>query len=168
MRELQQRGADLSADPRARAFLSRSVRAISRIVKLLAEDGRFAAQSAEEITEINAAGAAALDALGPLSGAGRRKDLHLFQTWWLWNFVVLPHIHVEGLGYIPVVSLAGGTLCLFVSVVLYAGASQPRVVWISCTTIFVCMLGSSILPTTNPHSKSMPVQTRVANLVDRT
>lgn len=162
VRDLQQRGVDLSANPRARAFLTRSVRAISRVVALLAEDGRFGVQSAEEITEIEAAGAAALEALD--SGAHKRgfKHLHLFQAMWL-RKVVLPHIHVEGLGYIPVASLTGGTLCLLVSVVLYAAASQPRAVWISCAAIFVCMLTSSLVPTTNSHSKSMPVHTHVAN-----
>lgn len=161
VRDLQQRGVDLSVDPHARAFLTRSVRGISRVVALLAEDGRFG-QSAEEITEVKAAGAAALDALG--SGLRKRgsKHLHLFRAMWL-RKVVLPHIHVEGLGYIPVASLTGGTLCLLVSVVLYAAASQPRSVWISCAAIFVCMLTSSLVPTTNPLSKSMPVQTQVAN-----
>jgi hypothetical protein len=157
VRDLQERGIDLSATPRTRAFLTLSVQAISRVVALLAEDGRFGMQSGEDINEIEAAGAAALDALGSGSGLRRRKHLHLFHRMWLGN-VVLPHIHIEGLGYIPVTSLAGGTLCLFVSVVLYAAASQPRAVWISCAAIFVSMLASSLVPTTNPNSKSMPVQ----------
>jgi hypothetical protein len=152
VRELQRRGLDLSDDPRAHAFLTRSVRAISRIVALLAEDARFGAQSADDITEIEAAGEAALDALGSNSGSGGRKNRYLFRTMWFGKFV-LPHMHVEGLGHIPILSLAGGTLCLLMSVMLYAGNSQPRGVWIACSTIFVCMITLAILPTTNPHSK---------------
>jgi hypothetical protein len=161
VRELQQRGVDLSADPHARAFLTSSVRAISRVAALLAEDGRFGVQSAEGITEIKAASAAALDALGLSSRSGGRKHPHLLRALWLGS--VLPHAHVEGLGHIPVASLAGGALCLLVSVILFAGASQPRVVWISCATIFVGMFASSLVPTTNTHRKSISVQTRVAN-----
>lgn len=152
--ELQRRGVDLSDDPRARAFLSRSVRTISRIVALLAEDARFGAQSAGDITEIEAAGEAALDALGstPVS-SGRKSPRYLFQK--MWFEFVLPHMHVEGLGHIPIVSLAGGALCLLMSVVLHAGNSQPRGIWITCSTIFVCMATFALLPTTNTHSKSL-------------
>jgi hypothetical protein len=162
VRELQQRGVDLSADPSARAFLTSSVRAISRVAALLAEDGRFGAQSAEEITEIKAAGAAAFDALGLPSRSGGRRRPHLLRALWMGN-VVMPHTHVEGLGHIPVASLAGGALCLLVSVVLFAGASQPRVVWISCATIFLCMFASSLVPASNIHRKSISVQTGVAS-----
>jgi hypothetical protein len=81
---------------------------------------------------------------------------------WLSN-IILPHIHVEGLGHIPVASLAGGTMCLLVTVVLYAAASQPRGVWISCVAIFVVMLTGSLVPDTDPHSKLKPVHTRVPN-----
>jgi len=161
VRELQQRGVDLSADPAARAFLTSSVRAISRVAALLAEDGRFGVQSAEDVTEITAAGAAALDALGLRSRSGGRKHPRLLRALWLGS--VMPHTHVEGLGHIPVTSLAGGALCLLVSVVLFAAASQPRVVWISCATIFVGMFACSLVPTTNIHRKSISVQTHVAN-----
>jgi hypothetical protein len=162
VRDLQQRGLGLSADPHAREFLSGSVRAISHVVLLLSQDGRFAVQSAGEITEIKAAREAALDAIDSYSLSGRRKRLHLFHAMWLSN-IILPHAHVEGLGHIPVASLACGTFCLLVTVVLHAAASQPRSIWISCVTIFVIMFTSSLMPSTNPHSKSMPVQTRVAN-----
>jgi hypothetical protein len=160
VRDLQQRGVDLSSDPSAREFLTSSVRAISRVAALLAEDRRFGAQSAEEITEIKAAGAAVFDALGLRSRFDGRKRPHLLRALWMGN-IVLPHAHVEGLGHIPVASLAGGALCLLVSVVLFAGASQPRVIWISCVTIFVGMFASSLVPNTNIHRKSMSIQMRV-------
>jgi hypothetical protein len=153
VRELQRRGADLSADPRARAFLSRSVRAISHIVALLAEDERFGVHSADDLTEIKAAGEAALDALDALQSSSRRKKHYLFRMWF-GNFI-LPHIHVEGLGHVPVASLAGGTLCLLMSVVLYAGSSQPRGIWITCSTVFVCMVTFALFPTTSSRSKSL-------------
>jgi len=153
VRELQRRGVDLSSEPHAHAFLTRSVRAISRIVALLAEDERFGVQSAGSITEIEAAGEAVLDALGSGSGSSGRKSRSLFRRMWFGNFV-LPHAHVEGLGHIPVMSLAGGALCLLISVVLYAGNSQPRSIWITCSMIFVGMATVATFPTTNPHSKS--------------
>jgi hypothetical protein len=153
VRELQRRGADLSADPRARAFLSRSVRAISHIVALLAEDERFGVHSADDLTEIKAAGEAALDALDALQSSSRRKKHYLFRMWF-GNFI-LPHIHVEGLGHVPVASLAGGTLCLLMSVVLYAGSSQSRGIWITCSTVFVCMVTFALFPTTSSRSKSL-------------
>jgi len=146
---------DLSDAPHARAFLTRSVRAISRIVALLAEDERFG-QSADDITEIEAAGEAALDALSSGPSSSHRKHRYLFRTMWFGNFV-LPHMHVEGLGHIPVLSLAGGTMCLLMSVMLYAGNSQPRGIWISCSTIFVCMITCAMLPTTNSHKRKRAV-----------
>jgi len=152
--ELQRRGVDLSADPRARAFLTRSLRAISGIVALLSEDARFGVQSANDITEIEAAGEAALDALDSLPSSSGRKNRYLFRTMWFDEFV-LPHMQVEGLGYIPIVSLAGGALCLLMSVMLYAGNSQPRGIWITCSTVFVCMVTFAMFPTTNSHSKSL-------------
>lgn len=154
VRELQRRGVDLSDDARARAFLTRSVRAISRIVALLAEDARFGVQSAGDITEIEAAGEAALDALGSSASSSGRKHRYRFRTMWFGNFI-LPHMHVEGLGHIPILSLAGGTLCLLMSVVLYAGNSQPRGIWITCSTVFVIMITFALLPSTNSHSKSL-------------
>jgi hypothetical protein len=154
VRELQRRGVDLSDDPRARTVLTRSVRAISRIVALLAEDARFGVQSGGDITEIEAAGEAALDALGPSPSPSARKIRpYLFRK--VWFDFVLPHMHVEGLGHIPIVSLAGGALCLLMSVMLYAGSSQPRGIWITCSTVFVCMITLALLPTTNSHSKSL-------------
>jgi len=60
---------------------------------------------------------------------------------------------VEGLGHIPVVSLAGGTLCLLTSVVMFAAASQERGIWISCTAIVVSMLICSVIPTTNDRKR---------------
>lgn len=159
VRQLQERGLGLSGDPRARKFLSGSVHTISRVVLLLAEDGRFAVQSAEELSELQAARLAALDALDSDSLTGKRKH-HFFRGRWLSN-VILPHIHVEGLGHIPVASLAGGTMCLLITVVLYAATSQPHGVWISCAAIFAVMLTGSLVPDTDPHSKLIPVQTPV-------
>lgn len=156
VRELQRRNLDLDAAPHARAFLTRSVRAISRIVALLSEDERFGVHSTADITDIKAAGEAALDALDALDNSGRRKNRFLSRVWF-GNFI-LPHIHVEGLGYIPVVSLAGGALCLLMSVMLYAGSSQPRGIWITCSTVFVCMLTFTIMfPTTNSHKRKRAV-----------
>jgi hypothetical protein len=153
LRELQRRGVDLSDDPHARASLTQSLRVISRIVALLAADERFG-QSADDITEIKAAGEAALDALDSGPNTSRRKRRHLFRAMWFENFI-LPHMHVEGLGHIPVLSLAGGTLCLLMSVMLYAGNSQPRGIWITCSMVFVCMITAAMCPTTNSHSKSL-------------
>jgi hypothetical protein len=89
-----------------------SVQAISHIVALLTEDRRFGMQSGEDINKIKAVGAVALDMLGLDLGLWGWKHLHLFQRMWLGN-VMLPHIHIEGLGYIPVMLLVGGTcVCL--------------------------------------------------------
>jgi hypothetical protein len=66
---------DLSA---TRTFLTRFVRAISCVVALITEDGMFGTQFAEEIIEIEGAGAAALDALGLCSLEGVQKHPHLF------------------------------------------------------------------------------------------
>jgi hypothetical protein len=41
-------------------------------------------------------------------------------------------------------------MCLLVSIVLYAAASQLHAVWISCAAIFVNMLASSLVPTGCP------------------
>ncbi|KAI0300518.1 hypothetical protein B0F90DRAFT_1723572 [Multifurca ochricompacta] len=148
--ELQKRGADLSTDPRSHAFLTHTIRVISRATALLAEDGRFGMQRTENITEIEAAATAALDALG--SHSFQKTALFRNPMWW-----ILPHVKVEGLGQVPVASLAGGSLCLLVTVVLFAGASQPHAVWISCTVIAASTLAWSIIPTTNVRSKLMPV-----------
>jgi hypothetical protein len=166
LRQLQLRGGDLSTDAHARSFLAGSVRVISRVMALLAEDGRFGVQVAERMVEIEAAGDAALDALG--SGprpqprpwwrwhrrSGKRGP-HPLRALLLWN-LDMPNVHVEGLGHIPVASLAGGTLCLLASVVLFAAVSQERGVWISCVAIAVSMLVCSFLPS-NPLSKSLSV-----------
>jgi len=164
LRQLQLRGGDLSTDAHARSFLAGSLRVISRVMGLLAEDGRFGVQVAERMVEIEAAGDAALDALG--SGTRPRprpwwrwrsgkRGPHPLRALLLWN-VDMPNVHVEGLGHIPVASLAGGTLCLLTSVVLFAAASQERGVWISCVVIAVSMFVCSVLPS-NPLSKSLSV-----------
>ncbi|KAH8996624.1 hypothetical protein EDB92DRAFT_1508014 [Lactarius akahatsu] len=67
---------------------------------------------------------------------------------------ILPNINVEGIGRVPVVSLAGGGLFLLVSMVLFAGASQPHAVWVSCASIAMGTLFWSIIPTTNPRKRS--------------
>jgi hypothetical protein len=54
----------------------------------------------------------------------------------------------------PVVSLAGGTLCLLISVILFAWASQPVVICVSCVTINISMIVLSI-PSTRENSTSM-------------
>jgi hypothetical protein len=154
VRELQRGAVDLSSEPRARACLTRSVCVISYIVALLAEDERFGVRSADDITKIKAAGEAALDALDAhQSSSPQWKTRHLFRTWF--RIFILPHIHVEGLGHVPVISLAGGALCLFMSVMLYAGNSQPRDIWITCSTVFVCMFAFAIFPTADSQSKSL-------------
>ena len=167
LRQLQLRsgGSVLVADAHARAFLADSVRAISNVMALLAEDGRFGVQTAARITEIEVAGELALETLGSLPRPRARPwwrfnwQKHapqLFRALMLWN-VDLSNVHVEGLGHIPVASLGGGALCLLTSVVLFAAGSQERAVWISCTAIAVSMLICSIMPTTSVHSKSISV-----------
>lgn len=154
VRELQQRDVDLSADPHARAFLTNSLRAISHIVALLAEDERFSVQSADDIAQIEAAGEAALDALGSDQSTSGRINRYLRRKLWIGNFI-LSHTHVEGLGRVPVMSLAGGTMCLLISVMLYAHSSQPRSVWITSSSLIVVMITSAIFPTTSSSSKSL-------------
>lgn len=161
VRELRQRGADLSTDKRAHTFLTHTVRGISRVVALLAEDGRFGLQAAESITQIEAAGEAALDALGARRRAGWIKSPWVTRALLFWG--VRLGTHVEGLGHIPVASLVGGTLCLLASVILFAGASQRQSVWISCTAIAVTMVAFSIFPITSNRGKSMSVRTRATN-----
>lgn len=169
LRQLQQRGGSgLVADAHARAFLADSVRAISNVMALLAEDGRFGIQTVARNTEIEVAGELALETLetlGSLPGARarpwwrfnwRKHAPQLFRELMLWN-VDLSNTHVEGLGHIPVASLGGGALCLLMSVVMFAAGSQERAVWISCTAIAVSMLICSIMPTTSVHSKSISV-----------
>ncbi|KAI0002474.1 hypothetical protein BJV74DRAFT_601256 [Russula compacta] len=126
---------------------------------LLAEDGRFGLQAAERITEIEAAGEAALDALGARKRAGWIKSPWVTRALLFWG--VRPSTHAEGLGHIPVASLASGTLCLLASVILFAGASQRHDVWISCTVIAVTMFAFSIFPTTGIRGR------RHAALYDR-
>jgi hypothetical protein len=152
--------ASTADEARARAALAHSVRGISRVMAVLAEDGRFGVQAAEQISELQAEGAAALDALlmgprGPRGKPGSRRRLLA-----LWDHV-LPRVHVEGLGYVPVVALAGGALCLFASVLLFAGASQPHFIWISCIAIIVSMFACSVVPGTDAHSESLSVRVRV-------
>jgi len=173
LNELRRRGdsvSDQAADARARAFITRSVPAISRVMALLAQDGRFGVQAAEHITEIEEAGAAVLDVLGSgstrptragsrlrsrsLMGAGVwRKRVGSIRATMFWD-LVLPHMHVQGLGHIPVASLAGGALCLLASVALLAASSQQRGVWISCTVVAAGTLAYAALPTSSAHRES--------------
>jgi hypothetical protein len=158
-------GSGLVVDAYASAALADSVRAISNVMALLAEDGRFGVQTAAHISDIKVAGELALETLGPLPRARarpwwrfnwREHAPQLFRALILWN-VDLSNVHVEGIGHIPVASLGGGALCLLTSVVLFAAGSQERAVWISCTAISVSMLICSIMPTTSVHSKSTSV-----------
>jgi len=71
--------------------------------------------------------------------------------------LVWPHMHVQGLGHIPVASLAGGALCLLASVALLAAASQHRDVWISCTVIAAGTLMYAALPTTDARKRKRSV-----------
>ncbi|KAI9441322.1 hypothetical protein H4582DRAFT_1931829 [Lactarius indigo] len=154
--ERQRRTADTaSVDPRSRASLTDSMRAISRIMAIFAEDGRFGVQTAAP-AEGGAQTATAVvdpDALGHYSRGPPRgkRGAHPFHEWMWW---ILPHVNVEGIGRVPIVSLGGGGLCLLVSVVLFAGASQPHAVWISCASIAVGTFVWSIIPTTNPRKRS--------------
>jgi len=154
LRKLHRFGENTSVDPRAGDFLRQAVCDISHIVTLLAEDERFGMQSTGVIIEIETAVKAALDAQGSRPSSSRRKSYYVFGRRWF-SKVVLPHTHVEGLGYIPVLSLAAGTLSMVISVMLYAAKTQPRDIWITCCSIFVCMLTCAILPTTDPHRKSL-------------
>ena len=144
LRELRRRGENIPVDPHAGDFLTQAVRDISHIVRLLAKDERFGIQSTGVITSIETAVKAALDAQGSRPSSGL----------WFQKFV-LPHTQVEGLGHIPVLSLAAGTLGLFISVILFAAKTQPRDIWITCCSIFVGILTCAMLPTTNHDSKSL-------------
>ncbi|KAH9067931.1 hypothetical protein EDB87DRAFT_1678313 [Lactarius vividus] len=92
----------------------------------------------------------AADALGycPYSPSRGNCGVHLFRERMRG---ILPNINVEGIGLVPVVSLAGGGLFLLVSMILLAGASQPHAVWVSCASIAMGTLFWSIIPTTNPR-----------------
>ncbi|KAH9042585.1 hypothetical protein EDB85DRAFT_1077592 [Lactarius pseudohatsudake] len=159
MREQQERQrrstADTaSVDPRSRAFLADSMRGISRVMAIFAEDGRFGVQAAAaEGGAQTATAAVGPDALGhhPRRPPRGRKGVHPFRKWMWW---VLPHVNVEGIGRVPIASLGGGGLCLLVSVVLFASASQPHAVWVSCASIAVGTVVWSIIPTTNPRKRS--------------
>ncbi|KAH9177696.1 hypothetical protein EDB89DRAFT_1430657 [Lactarius sanguifluus] len=146
-----------SVDPRSRAFLADSMRGISRVMAIFAEDGRFgvqaAAAAAAEGGAQMATAAVGSDALGHHSRRPPRgkRGAHPFREWMWW---ILPHVNVEGIGRVPIVSLGGGGLCLLVSVVLFASASQPHAVWVSCASIAVGTLVWSIIPTTNPRKRS--------------
>jgi hypothetical protein len=139
LRELRRRGENIPVDPHAGDFLTQAVRDISHIVRLLAKDERFRVQSTGVITSIETAVKAALDAQGSRPSLRGRKSYYLFSRVWFRKFV-LPHTQVEGLGYIPVLSLAAGTLGLFISVILFAAKTQPRDIWITCCPIFVGIL----------------------------
>jgi hypothetical protein len=150
-------------DPRTQTTLTKTVRAISHIVALLADASRLGGRenahehehekAADDIIELEDAATAALDALSrrPL----HRMPLQSSLGWLERRFLPRVSVNVHGLGIVPVVSLAGGALCLLASVLLLAGSSQPRFIWISCTAIAVGMLTFSIVPTSNPRSKLM-------------
>lgn len=152
VREQQERqrrsSSTASVDPRSRAFLTDSIRAISRAMAIFAEDGRFGVQAATSRGTAGAQGAVEHDPLGSWPSRGK-GGIHPFRGW-----VRGMLLNVEGIGHVPIVSLAGGGLCLLLSVVLFAGASQPHAVWLSCTSIAAGMLVWSVVPTTNPRSTS--------------
>ena len=135
-----------SVDQHSRAFLTDSMRVISRAMAIFAEDGRFGVQTAA-----GSGGAQAQvehDPLGLGSLPSRGKGgIHPFREW-----VRGMLLNVEGVGHVPIVSLAGGGLCLLLSVILFAGASLPHAVWLSCTSIAAGMLLWSVIPATNPYS----------------
>jgi hypothetical protein len=150
VREQQQRRLRhaTSLDPRSHAFLTDSMRAISRVMAIFAEDGRFGMQAAAT----GAQPVVDLDSLGhPRLSLRGKGGFHPVREWMQG---ILLHVDGEGIGYVPIVSMAGGGLCLLVSVVLYAGASQPHFVWISCASVAAGILIWSVFPTTNPHSTS--------------
>jgi hypothetical protein len=138
-----------SVDPRSRASLTDSMRAISRAMAIFAEDGRFGVQAAARGG--TAGGAQAPVEHDPLDRRPSRAKggINPLRVW-----VRGMLLNVEGIGHVPIVSLAGGGLCLLLSVVLFAGASQPHAVWLSCTSIAAGMLAWSVIPTANPHSTS--------------
>jgi hypothetical protein len=157
LRELQLRGANTPEDASSRACLEH-VLFISRIAALLARDDQFGAQLAENA--IAAPIEMGLDYTPgtlprPLWPEPLRRGRHALHTIHvtLWR-LVRQSVHVEGPGRIPIMSLASGALCLFVSVFLYAAKSQERGVWISCTTIAVSVLICSIFPNGNSLRKS--------------
>ncbi|KAI0266382.1 hypothetical protein BC834DRAFT_969422 [Gloeopeniophorella convolvens] len=148
VRMLEARGADLSADPRLRNFLVDTMRSISHVMMLLAEDGGFGVQTGQNLSEIEAAAAAALDALGPRPR--RVRVLHqLRHPFHVLVHEVMSQVGVEGLGQVPVAAMAGGALCLLTSVVMFAGASQPRGIWVSCAAIIIATLVWTLVPTTS-------------------
>lgn len=149
VREQQERQRHSSAvDPHSRAFLTDSMRAISRAMAIFAEDGRFGVQAAARGGTTGAQTPVEPDPLDrrPSRGKGGINPLRRWVRGMLLN--------VEGVGHVPIVSLAGGGLCLLLSVVLFAGASQPHAVWLSCTSIAAGMLVWSVTPTINPHKRS--------------
>ncbi|KAH9975470.1 hypothetical protein BGW80DRAFT_100073 [Lactifluus volemus] len=79
----------------------------------------------------------------------------------------VPHFMSNILDYVikhsfhgPAVSLTGGTLCLLISVILFAGASQPLFICISCITITMSMIVLSI-PSTKADKQMRAVYDRV-------
>jgi len=152
VREQQERhrrsAGTASIDPHSRAFLMDSMRAISRAMAIFAEDGRFGVQAASEGGTMGVLPPVDPDPLTRLPP--RRKGGANPLRAWARGIL----LNVEGIGQVPIVSLAGGGLFLLASVVLFAGASQPHAVWMSCTAIAVGTLVWSVLPTTTHHKRS--------------
>ena len=135
-------------DPHSRAYLTDSMRVISHAMAIFAEDGRFGVQAAAGTAGAQAPADHDPLGLGSLPSRGK-GGMHPFHEW-----VRGILLNVEGVGHVPIVSLAGGGLCLLLSVVLFAGATQPHAVWLSCTSIAGGMLLWSVIPATNPYSMS--------------
>ncbi|KAH9975468.1 hypothetical protein BGW80DRAFT_1297247 [Lactifluus volemus] len=171
LRELQHRtatGDQSTDDPRTYSSLMNTVRAISSVIALLAEDrARFgadrkqgggerakaaAAAAAADVEELERAATMAINALDP-SPVHRIPPIRMMLR------------GVQGPGYVPVISLIGGALCLIASVLLLAGASQPRYIWISCTSITAAMFAFTMIPPGITHKRK---RTALFNRVEET
>jgi hypothetical protein len=151
-RQRHSTSATAAVDPHSRALLTNSMRGISRIMAIFAEDGRFGIQAPAEGGTTGALAPPPVVELDPLGILPSKGGVRLFREWA--RGILL---NVEGIGQVPIMSLAGGGLCLLLSVVLFAGASQPHAVWLSCTSIAASTLVWSVIPSTNPHSTSAPL-----------
>jgi hypothetical protein len=182
LRELQHRtatGDQSTDDPRTYSSLMNTVRAISSVIALLAEDrARFgadrkqgggerakaaAAAAAADVEELERAATMAINALDP-SPVHRIPPIRMMLRGFELEFLMHVNFSVQGPGYVPVISLIGGALCLIASVLLLAGASQPRYIWISCTSITAAMFAFTMIPPGITHSKLMDLSfLQVAN-----